>query len=343
MKAVKLQAPRQASVVDEPAPVAGPGEVIIRIDATGLCGSDLSTWLGHHPFRRPPVVLGHEAAGTVVAVAPDVTGIEAGTRVALCPLIACGRCASCRRAQQNLCLDRRVPGIGWGGTYADFVVAPADRAFPVPDSVSMTAAALIEPAAVALRACRHAGVGPGTRLGVLGAGGIGTMCALVAAHLGADPIVVTDVSKDKLARLADAVPVIPVPLPGDDPVKAALAVTTGEGLDAVLVTAAAPGVLDQAVAMARSGGTLVLVALPGAPAPLDVDACAVRELSLHGTYAYSDSDFADAAGMVGGGMDVLAALTHEVPLDQAPEIFEQIMAGLDYTKIVFTNDRGATS
>jgi threonine dehydrogenase-like Zn-dependent dehydrogenase len=339
MKAVKLQAPRQASVVDEPAPVAGPGEVVIRIDATGLCGSDLSTWLGHHPFRRPPVVLGHEAAGTVVAVAPDVTSIAAGTRVALCPLIACGRCASCRRGQQNLCLDRRVPGVGWGGTYADFVTAPADRAFPVPTSVSMTAAALIEPAAVALRACRRAGVGRETRLGVLGAGGIGTMCALVADHLGAGPIVVTDVSGDKLARLEAAVPVIAVPLPGADPVQAALAATAGEGLDAVLVTAAAPGVLDQAVAMTRSGGTLVLVALPGAPAPLDVDACAVRELSLHGTYAYTDHDFADAVGMVGRGMNVLAALTHEVPLDQAPEIFERIMAGLDYTKIVFTNDR----
>jgi len=342
MKAVKLHAPRQASVIDEPAPAAGPGEVVIRIDATGLCGSDLSTWLGHHPFRRPPVVLGHEAAGTVVASAPDVSGVALGTRVALCPLIACGRCASCRRGQGNLCPDRRVPGIGWGGTYADFVAAPADRAFPVPDAVSMTAAALIEPAAVALRACRRAGIGPGTRLGVLGAGGIGTMCALVADHLGADPIVVTDVSADKLARLADAVPAIPVPLPGDDPVQAALAATAGDGLDAVLVTAAAPGVLDQAVAMTRSGGTLVLVALPGAPAPLDVDACAVRELSLHGTYAYTDRDFADAVGMVGEGMNVLAALTHEVPLDEAPEIFERIMAGLDYTKIVFRNDRMAS-
>lgn len=338
MKAVKLHAPRQASVVDEPAPSAGPGEVVIRIDATGLCGSDLSTWLGHHPFRRPPVVLGHEAAGTVVAAAADVGGIAPGTRVALCPLIACGRCTSCRRGQGNLCLDRRVPGIGWSGTYADLIAAPADRAFPVPDSVSMTAAALIEPAAVALRACRRAGIGPGTRLGVLGAGGIGTMCALVADHLGAGPIVVTDVSGNKLARLADAATVIPVPLPGGDPVEAALTATAGEGLDAVLVTAAAPGVLDQAVAMARSGGTLVLVALPGAPAPLDVDACAVRELSLHGTYAYTDRDFADAAGLVGDGMNVLAALTHEVPLDKAPEIFEQIMAGLDYTKIVFRND-----
>lgn len=338
MRAVKLHAPRQASVVEEPAPVAGSGEVIIRIDATGLCGSDLSTWLGHHPFRRPPVVLGHEAAGTVVEAAADVTTISPGTRVALCPLIPCGRCASCLRGQGNLCLDRRVPGVGWSGTYADFVAAPADRAFPVPDALSMTAAALIEPAAVALRACRKAGIAPGTRLGVLGAGGIGTMCALVASHLGADTLVVTDVSRDKLARLGAAVGVHPVLLPDEDPVAAALTATAGEGLDAVLVTSAAPGVLEQATAMARPGGTLVLVALPGAPAMVDVDACVVRELSLHGTYAYEDSDFADAAGLVAGGMNVLAALTHEVPLDQAPAIFEQIDAGLDYTKIVFRND-----
>ncbi len=341
MKAIRLHAPRQASMVDEPAPAAGPGEVVIRIDATGLCGSDLSTWLGHHPFRRPPVVLGHEAAGTVVAAAADVTTIAPGARVALCPLIPCGRCASCRRGQGNLCLDRRVPGVGWGGTYADFIAAPADRAFPVPDAVSMTAAALIEPAAVALRACRKAGVRPGTRLGVLGAGGIGTMCALVAGHLGAETLVVTDVRRDKLARLGGAVRVRPVLLPEEDPVAIALAATAGEGLDAVLVTSAAPGVLDHAVPMARAGGTLVLVALPGAPAMIDIDACVVRELSLHGTYAYEDRDFADAVGMVAGGMNVLAALTHEVPLEQAPSVFEQIMAGLDYTKIVFRNDTAA--
>jgi L-iditol 2-dehydrogenase len=338
VKAVKLHAPRRASVVDEPDPVAGPGEVIIRIDATGLCGSDLSTWLGHHPFRHPPVVLGHEAAGTVVAAAADAAGPGPGTRVALCPLIPCGRCAACRRGHANLCLDRRVPGIGWGGTYADYVAAPADRAFTIPDELSMTAAALIEPAAVAVRACRKAGAGPGTILGILGAGGIGTMCALVADRLGAGVAAVTDVSEAKLARLAAAVRARPVLVPGEDPVAVAAGATAGEGLDAVLVTSAAPGVLGQAVAMTRSGGSIVLVALPGAPAPLDVDACVVREISLHGAYAYSDGDFAGAVGLVAGGMNVLGALTHELPLGQAPSVFEQIVSGLDYTKIVFRND-----
>ena len=133
----------------------------------------------------------------------------------------------------------------------------------------------------------------------------------------------------------------PVLLPDQDPVAAAMTATAGEGLDAVVVTSGAPGVLDQAVSMARSGGTLVLVALPGEPRMVDVDACVVRELSLHGSYAYDDRDFADAAGLVAGGMNVLAALTHEVSLEQAPEIFEQIVAGLDYTKIVFRNDRVA--
>ena len=102
-------------------------------------------------------------------------------------------------------------------------------------------------------------------------------------------------SRDKLDRLGAAAGVHPVLLPDDDPVAAALTATAGEGLDAVLVTSAAPGVLDQATAMARPGGTLVLVALPGAPRMIDVDACVVRELSLHGSYAYEDRDFADAA------------------------------------------------
>jgi L-iditol 2-dehydrogenase len=339
MKAVMLKAPRKAMVVDAHPPVLGAGEVVIRIDASGLCGSDVSTWSGHHPFRRPPVILGHEAAGTVVAVAPDVTTSRIGTRVALCPLIPCRTCRACLKGFTNLCQARRVPGVGWSGTYADYVSAPADRAFAVADSTGMAAAALIEPTTVALRACRQAGVAAGVSVGILGAGGIGFLSALVAAHLGASELVVTDVSSAKLSRLSQSIEVRTVLTPSEDPVAIASEVTAGEGLDAVIVTSASQAALDQAIVMTRPGGVLVMVALPGRVMPVDFDACVVKEMTLRGTYAYTDRDFANAVELVDSGkVDVLAAMTHTVPLDEAPSIFERIENGLQYTKIIFTNE-----
>jgi len=340
MRAIELSAPRRAGLVEMPAPVPAPGEVVIRIDATGLCGSDVSTWQGHHPFRRPPVVLGHEAAGTVVAVAPDVTTVGIGTRVALCPLIACGACPSCRRGATNLCRHRRVPGVGWNGTYADYIAAPADRAFVVADGVDAIDAALIEPAAVALRACRRAGVEAGSKVGILGAGGIGFMCALIAKLSGVITLAVTDLQSEKLTRVAAVTGARAVLVPAEDPVSVAQELTDGDGLDAVIVTSAGGNVIDQAIAMTRPGGSVVLVALPGRPTPIGIDAAVVGEVDLLGSYVYSDRDFADAVDLVGrGGLDVRAALTHTPNLEEAPAIFDQIADGLDYTKIVFVTNQ----
>ena len=230
MRAVLLSAPQQARVVEIEEPVLEGGDALIRVEATGLCGSDISTWQGHHPFRRPPVVLGHEAAGTVVAVGAGVESALVGQRVALCPLIPCGRCTPCRRGATNLCTSRRVPGVGWAGTYAEYVAAPASLLYPVGAHVSASQAALVEPAAVALRAVRRAGVTAGSRVAVLGAGGIGSLCARLARLCGAASVLVSDVQPAKLARLAEAMPCTTA-LAGDDQRASAARLVGDEGFE----------------------------------------------------------------------------------------------------------------
>jgi L-iditol 2-dehydrogenase len=335
MRAVLLNAPQQARVVEIEEPVLEGGDALIRVEATGLCGSDISTWQGHHPFRRPPVVLGHEAAGMVVAVGAGVESALVGQRVALCPLIPCGRCTPCRRGATNLCTSRRVPGVGWAGTYAEYVAAPASLLYPVGAHVSASQAALVEPAAVALRAVRRAGVTVGSRVAVLGAGGIGSLCARLARLCGATSVLVSDVQPAKLARLAEAVPCTTA-LAGDDQRASAARLVGAEGFDSVLVTAAAPGLVSSALAMARPGGSVVVVALHGVDVTLDADAAVVREIDIRGSYVYDARDYADACELVSNAMIPLDDLiTHTLPLAEAPATFERIAAGLDYTKIVF--------
>jgi L-iditol 2-dehydrogenase len=335
MQAVLLSAPRQASVVEIEDPVLGSGDALIRVEATGLCGSDISTWQGHHPFRRPPVVLGHEAAGIVAAVGAGVEHTRVGQRVALCPLIPCGSCTPCRRGATNLCSSRRVPGVGWAGTYAEYVAAPASLLYPVGAQVSASQAALVEPAAVALRAVRRAGVTAGSRVAVLGAGGIGSLCARLARLCGATSVLVSDVQPAKLARLAAAVSCTTA-LAGDEQRAAATRLVGDEGFDTVLVTAAAPGLVSSAIALARPGGNVVVVALHGVDIALDADSAVVREIDIRGSYVYDARDFADTCELVSNGMLPLDDLiTHTLPLAEAPATFERIAAGLDYTKIVF--------
>jgi L-iditol 2-dehydrogenase len=337
MKAVLLTAPREAAIRDLEQPPVGDDEVLLRIEATGLCGSDISTWKGVHPFRRPPVVLGHEAAGVVAGAGRSVRSVEIGQRVALCPLIPCERCDQCARGAINLCRARRVPGVGWAGTYAEFITAPADVLYPVGPDVNGVRAALVEPAAVALRACRRAGVAPGIRIAVLGAGGIGSLCAMIADLAGASAILSTDVASAKLDRLRSVVPCTTILVPDEDPVERGLALTDGNGFDAILVASSAPQILGQAVALARPGGVVVVVGLSGRDISAPFDDAVVREITIRGSYVYDRRDFADATTLVTDGrIDVERLVTHSLPLAAAPEIFETIDAGLDYTKIIFT-------
>lgn len=335
MQAVLLTAPRHAQLTDVAEPDVGDADALVQVEATGLCGSDISTWLGHHPFRRPPVVLGHEAAGTVVAVGAAVHGDLVGRRVALCPLIPCLRCTPCRRGATNLCQARRVPGVGWGGTYAQFITAPAHLLHPLDGGVSAAQAALVEPAAVALRAVRRAGVTAGSRVAVFGAGGIGSLVARIARLCGAAAVLVSDVQPAKLARLAALEPCTTA-LAGAAQRAAADLLVGDDRFDAVLVTAAAPGLIGEAVAATRAGGTVVVVALHGTEMTYDVDDAVVREIDVRGSYVYDGRDFTDAAELVANGMLAVTDLvTHTLPLSEAPAVFEQIAAGLDYTKIIF--------
>lgn len=193
------------AIVDRPVPEPAPDEVIIRVEAVGVCGSD-AHYFRHGRIGRyvvdGPLVLGHETAGTVVDVGAEVASRRVGERVAIEPGVPCGRCDLCRGGRYNLCPDvvfHATPPVD--GTLQTYVAVRADYAFSLPDTVSTDHGALVEPLAVSVWACRKASVGPGTRVLVTGAGPVGLLTAQAARAYGADHVTVTDVDPEK-RRLA---------------------------------------------------------------------------------------------------------------------------------------------
>lgn len=197
MRALSVTARQRLDLVEISKPVAGAGEVVVRVAYCGICGSDFPRYFegGVHAF---PQIIGHEFAGVVESVAADVTSVAAGTRVTVAPLVPCGTCASCELGRPALCLSYSFVGSRQQGGLAEYVAVPAGNVVALPRSVSLRDAALVEPLTVAIHGIERAKVREGARVAVFGAGVIGLMTAMVLKARGAGEIVVVDIQPDKL-------------------------------------------------------------------------------------------------------------------------------------------------
>jgi L-idonate 5-dehydrogenase len=297
----------------------GPGEVAIDLRAGGICGSDLHYFHdgGFGTVRlRQPMILGHEAAGVVAALGPEVAGLALGQVVAVNPSAPCGACANCRRGRANLCTDMRFNGSAMRfphvqGLFQERVVVPATRAVPVAGSVGL--AALCEPLAVCLPAARPAGPQLGARVLVSGSGPIGCLTALAARLAGAAEIVVTDVA-DAPLPIAEA-------LGADRTVNVARSPeAAGAGYDVVFECSGSAAAFAADLAAVAAGGRLVLVG-QGGEAPLPVSSVVSREVEIVGSFRF-DAEFAQAAGLISAGrVDPAPLITGTLPMREAAEAF----------------------
>lgn len=326
MRAAVLEAPRQVSVDEVPDPDVG-ADVLLRMRAVGLCGSDLHTWLGHHPFRKPPVVLGHEGAGEVVASGDSRFSV--GDRVAVLPALSCWECTRCEAGNPHLCVHKRVPGSGWPGMLSEYFAAPARVLVPLSDEIGYDEGAMIEPVAVAWRST--SGVRAGDAVAVLGGGAIGALAAAVARQRGARTVLVSDIkqhNRDFLASQGVDAVVDPSEL---DVVGAD--VSGGDGFDVVVVASGHPSCLAEALALCRPRGQVVLLPMFGAPLTVDLNPVVLKEVTIQGSTIYTPADFAAAARLVNQRvLDVRPYITSVVGLGEVPEVLEAIDAGSDHIK-----------
>jgi L-iditol 2-dehydrogenase len=316
---------------ERPDPVAGPGELVVRVRACGLCGSDLMAW---YQDPRAPLVLGHEPAGEVVA-AGEGAPVAVGSRVFVHHHVPCMVCALCRAGRHTLCATFRATRIDPGGL-AELVRVPAENArldvLALPDGLPDWAATLIEPLACVVRGQRLARVGPGSRVAIVGAGAMGLLEIGAALAAGAAAVAAVEPRADRraLARDAGAVAALAEPDP------ACVADALGGPADQVIVCTSATAAIAAALPLAGPAGVVQLFAPPppGTPVPLDLGAAFFREVTIQSTYSAGPLDTRDALGLLAGGaIDPAPLISHRLPLSEVEEAFRLARSG-EATKVV---------
>ncbi len=300
------------AAVDMPDPQPSPGEVLVRIEAAGICRSDVHYRSGLRRIPGVPLVPGHEVAGTIAAVGVGISPNRVGERVCLHYLVTCGQCAACRRGAEQFCAVGQMIGLDRQGGYAESIVVPAVNAVPIPEGVATeTAAAMMCSTVTVLHALRRAGIRPGERVAVLGAGGLGISAVQVALALGASSVLAVDVNPVKLAA-AERFGAIAVNGTGD----VVGALSAGGGVDVALELVGIADLMRVAVAALAPGGRAVAVGITHEEFGLDpFRDLVLAERSIVGSADHFASEVREALAMAAAGrIDVASAITARVPL-----------------------------
>ncbi len=327
MKTVTAHAAKDLRIEDHPDPTPGPGQVLVRMEVGGICGSDLH-YYNHGGFGtvrlREPMILGHEVAGRVIGLGAGVAGLTEGTRVAVSPSRPCGTCRYCAEGRQNQCLNMRFYGSAMPfphiqGAFRELLVADVAQCVPA-DGLTTPEAAMAEPLSVVLHAARQAGNLMGKRVLVTGCGPIGLLAVLVAREAGALEIVATDVTAFTLAKAAEAGADQTINM-ADTPGGLEVFAADKGHFDVLFECSGVAAAVNAAVPAMRPGGTIVQLGL-GGDMTLPVQAMTAKELSLKGSFRFH-SEFRLAIGMMQAGrLNVAGLVTQEFPLEQARDAFE---------------------
>ena len=328
-RVARLYGTRDLRVETQPMPPIGPGEVLLRMAAGGICGSDLHYYQdgGFGPVRvREPIIAGHEASGFVESIGKDVVGIAPGMLVAVNPSQPCGQCHYCGIGQPIHCLSMRFMGSAMRlpheqGLFRDRMVVPAIQCHPVSGAVTPAEAACAEPLAVCLHAVAQSGDLSGARVLVTGAGPIGLLTVAAIRHAGAAEIVVTDLSDAALSRAPAMGATATLNVASDPDSLAPWQVDKGR-FDVVFDCSAAGPALRSAFAAVKPRGTIVQVGVTG-DITIPLNALVGKEIVWRGSQRF-DREFAEAVALISSrAIDVRPIITHAFPLEKAVEAFEQ--------------------
>src|SRR5713101_7538653 len=304
MKVLLLSKYRHLELADLPEPTAGPGEVLIRVAACGICGSDVHGYDGSSGRRIPPIVMGHEAAGSIAGVGEGVAGFTKGDRVTFDSTIYCGACSHCCRGEVNLCDRRQVLGVSCSdyrraGAFAEFVAVPSRIVYRLPDSLSFAEAAMLEAVAVAIHAVSLAQVSPDSTALVVGAGMIGLLVVQALRVAGCSRVLVADIDHTRL-KLAQDVGATEVLSAEAGLMEQVSHLTSGAGVDVAVEAVGRNETVGAAIESVRKGGTVVLVGNISPEITLPLQKVVTRQIRLQGSCA-SAGEYTQAMALLASG------------------------------------------
>ncbi len=329
MKAVLIERPHEVAYVELDTPTAGPGEVVVRSHAAGVCRTDLEMLHGgltDPRWVRFPLVPGHEWSGTVTELGDGVDDLTVGTRVVCEGIVPCNRCRRCREGKTQLCVSYDQIGFTRAGGYGEYVCVPRHVVHVLPDAVSFSAGVLVEPASCVFGGFERGRPRPGETIGVVGIGTLGSLALTLARLFSPGALVAYGVRATELEFAASLGADATVHVADVDPV-AATQRLLGEGLDLVLETAGSVAAVELATRLVRPGGRVVLLGIAGEGHLLELpaDRIVFGDMAVIGSFSYSTSEWSRVVALLEQGLvDLDPIVTHRFPADRFEDAFAQM-------------------
>ena len=321
MKALVYVGPEKVEMQHLPDPVVREGEVLLKVAAAGICGSDLHGFLGHSERRQPGLVMGHETVARVADAHPSVEGWHRAQRVCFNPLVSCGACAACLSGRQNLCASWRLFGMDrLHGTYAELISVPARQLYALPESLPEPEGIMVEPLAVVLHAFRISQAEPPETMAIFGAGPLGALALVVARLRGVPRISVVDVNAERLAVARTLGADRAIDATGLDAVEA-VREWAGGGVDYVVEAVGVDATRRASAAAAAKGARVVFLGLAVHESALPWTTLVREEKAIFTSFAYTPRDFQASVRLVGARRFDLKPWTETLPLEQGQHAF----------------------
>lgn len=331
MKSLLLSEYNHLEIADLPVPSVAPDEVLVRVEACGICGSDVHGYDGSSGRRIPPIVMGHEAAGTVAAVGSAVRRYAEGDRVTFDSTVYCGNCAYCARGEVNLCDNRQVIGVSCGdyrrhGAFAEFVVVPRRILYHLPANISFAEAAMLEAVSVALHGVRVSEAKGGETALVIGAGMIGLLTLQAARAAGCSCIFISDVDATRLTLAGEVGADRVLHCSGAELLARVQELTNGRGVDLAYEAVGRNETVSSAIDCTRKGGTVTLIGNIQPEVTLPLQKVVTRQIRLQGSCA-SSGEYPQAIELIANGkVTVKPLITAVAALEEGPRWFERLHA-----------------
>ena len=333
MKALLLKEYKQIELTDLPEPEVGSEDILVRVHACGICGSDIHGYDGSTGRRIPPLVMGHEAAGVVERVGEQVTAFRAGDRVTFDSTVSCGKCHFCRRGEINLCDNRRVLGVSCGdyrqnGAFAELVAVPQNIVYRLPDELSFESAALIEAVSIAVHAANITKISLGDTVVVMGSGMIGLLAVQAVKLRGAAQVIAVDLEDGRLQVAKELGADIVLNAGNMDVVEEIRKLTEGRGADAALEVVGHQQTVNNSIACVRKGGAVTLVGNLSPKVEFPLQSVVTREITVQGSCA-SQGEYPECIRLLSSGaIRVDPLITAKVKLAEGPEWFAKLYEGM---------------